>query len=120
MVSAAACSWVTPAGFRHRAAAGCTQYSAWLPRASTNSFTQPKTSSPTANPVTPGPSAETVPLKSPPRTLGILARIRSRSSPLRALWSSGLRLLATTATCTSPGPGAGIGRRSTWAASAPP
>src|SRR5579875_3864845 len=114
--SAPATSQGTFAGFGVRLAASTTAYSAWLDRVST----QPITSSPSATPVTPGPSRSTVPARSLPCPDGNVAGHRSCSRPSRILASPGLMPAALTRTSTCPAPGSGTGTSATSSTSSVP
>src|SRR5260370_804755 len=67
------------------------------------------TSSPGANPVTPGPACATTPARSLPCPEGKVAGQRACSRPARILASPGLMPAALTWTSTWPGPGSGRG-----------
>ena len=69
-------------------------------------------------PVTPAPSADTVPHTSPPETCGS-ARC-SAGSPRRIHTSMWFSAVAETLTCTSPGPGVGTGTSAISSTSGPP
>src|SRR5579875_843263 len=114
--SAPATSQGTFAGFGVRLAASTTAYSAWLDRVST----QPITSSPSATPVTPGPSRSTVPARSLPCPDGNVAGHRSCIRPSRILASPGLMPAALTLTSTCPDPGSGTGTSATSSTSSVP
>ena len=114
--SAPATSHGRLAGFGVRLAASTTTYSAWLDRVST----QPITSSPTATPVTSGPSRSTTPARSLPSPEGNVAGKRACSRPSRILASPGLMPAALTRTSTSPDPGSGTGTSATFSTSPVP
>jgi uncharacterized membrane protein len=96
--------------------AGTATYSAWLARSSVN----PRTSSPTSNLVTSGPSSATTPARSLPCPEGKVAGNRSCSAPRRIMASPGLIPAARTLTSTSPGAGTGRGTSRTCRTSMPP
>src|SRR5207302_9519795 len=75
--SAPATSQGTFAGFVVRLAASTSTYSAWLARL----LVKPITSSPTATPLTPAPTASTTPARSDPWPLGNVAGKISRTTP---------------------------------------
>jgi hypothetical protein len=114
--SAPAMSHGTAAGLGVRCSASATAYSAWLARLSV----QPMTSSPAANPVTPGPVSATIPARSLPSPDGKVAGHLECSRPARILASPGLIPAALTRTSASPGPGAGRGTSTTFRTSIPP
>lgn len=63
--------------------------------------------SPTWTPVTPSPSASTVPATSMPGVCGSVTGIGPCMKPARMLASTGLKDVAATRTRTSPAPGTG-------------
>ena len=67
------------------------------------------TSSPTANPVTPSPSASISPAWSLPITTGYRCSIMPRAMPFATNTSNPFTEEAHTFTRTSPGPGSGVG-----------
>ena len=111
-----AASHGTPAGLAVRFPASTSTYSAWLARLSVN----PMTSSPSANPVTPGPVCATTPARSLPCPDGNVEGHLERIRPSRILASPGLMPAALTPTSTCPGPGSGMGTSTTLRTSTPP
>ena len=114
--SAPATSQGTPAGLAVRFCSSTTAYSAWLARLSV----KPMTSSPTANPVTPGPVSATTPARSLPSPDGNVAGHMACSRPSRIFASPGLIPAALTCTSTWPGPGSGVGTSTTFRTSTSP
>src|SRR6266436_2445224 len=78
------------------------------------------TLSPTATPVTSGPSCVTTPARSLPSPDGNIAGKRACSEPSRIFASPGLMPAALTWTSTCPGPGGGVGTSTTFSTSTPP
>ena len=108
------------AGLRATCAAGTAAYSAYAPTALGNP-TRPKTSSPTAKPSTPGPTASTTPEMSQPRMTGGSTPRLFISPPLRRVFqSTGLIPAASTRTSSSPSPASGRGTSSKRSSSGSP
>src|SRR5918996_3692627 len=106
----------TFAGLVVRFCASTITYSAWLARPSV----KPITSSPAANPSTPGPLFVTIPARSLPSPDGNVAGHLARRSPSRIFASPGLIDAALTLTSTCPGPGSVTGTSATRRTSTPP